>query len=64
MEGVAPGGHRKSYHKAAELIVMLGEIREENGEINGMYELVEHYKRMHSRKYAFRNEIDELALRQ
>ena len=60
VEGVVGGGHRKSYYKAAELIVMLGALREEKGEMNGIYELVEHYKRMHSRKYAFRNEIDEL----
>ena len=62
VEGVVGGGHRKSYYKAAELIVMLGALREEKGEMTGIYELVEHYKRMHSRKYAFRNEIDELEM--
>lgn len=59
-ENVVGGGHRHSYHKAAELIVLLGAIREERGEVNAMFKLVEHYKKLHSRKRAFRAEIDEL----
>lgn len=57
-EGIVGGGHRKSYHKAAELIVMLGTLREECGEVDGMQKLADYYKKLHSRKYAFRNEVD------
>ncbi len=60
-EHVVGGGHRKSYYKAAELIVVLGAIKEERGEINGMQNLVNYYKKQHSRKRAFREEIDTLA---
>ncbi len=60
---VVGGGYRNSYHKAAELIVALGEILEENGEPGAMRKLVDHYKQMHSRKRAFRAEIDELSKR-
>lgn len=37
---------------------------EERGEINGMQNLIDHYKKQHSRKRAFRSEIDELAEKQ
>ncbi len=60
-EHVVGGGHRKSYYKAAELIVVLGAIKEERGEINGMQNLINYYKKQHSRKRAFREEIDILA---
>lgn len=63
-ESVVGGGYRKSYYKAAELIVVLGAILEERGEINGMQNLIDHYKKQHSRKRAFRSEIDELAEKQ
>lgn len=62
-EAVVGGGYRKNYHKAAELIVMLGEVLEENGEPGAMRRLVDHYKQVHSRKRAFRAEIDELSRR-
>lgn len=60
-ENVVGGGYRKSYYKAAELIVLLGAIYEERGEVNGMYHLIDHYKKQHSRKRAFKEEIDALA---
>lgn len=62
-ETIVGGGYRKDYHEAAELIVMLGEVLEEKGEPGGMRRLVDHYKQMHSRKRAFRAEIDELSKR-
>lgn len=60
-ENVVGGGHRQSYYKAAELIVVLGAILEERGEVNGMQKLVDFYKKQHSRKRAFKEEIDALA---
>lgn len=60
-EGIVGGGHRGSYYKAAELIVVMGEIQEERGEVGGMRRLIDYYKRMHSRKTAFKSEIEGLA---
>lgn len=60
-EAVVGGGYRKSYYKAAELIVLMGEIQEERGEVNGMQKLIDYYKKQHSRKRAFKEEIDVLA---
>lgn len=60
---IVGGGHRKSYYKAAELIVVMGEIQEERGEAGGMRRLIDHYKSMHSRKTAFKSEIEGLAKR-
>lgn len=60
-EHVVGGGYRKSYYKAAELIVLLGAILEERGEAGGMCKLVDYYKKQNSRKRAFRDEIDALA---
>jgi len=42
-EAVVGGGYRHSYHKAAEMIVVMEEILEENGEINGAEGLIEKY---------------------
>lgn len=60
-EAVVGGGFRHSYYKAAELIVVLGSILEERGTPDGKMNLIEHYKKLHSRKRAFRSEIDQLA---
>ncbi len=59
---VVGGGHRGSYHKAEELIVVLGAILEERGEINGMRNLVGRYKSLYSRKSAFKSEIEEMMM--
>ena len=53
-------GHRKSYYKAAALITALGETLESNGELNGKMVIIEHYKKLHSRKRAFKAELDNL----
>lgn len=55
------GGRRNSYHKAAELIVVMGAVQEERGEINGMRKLIDHYKMLNNRKTAFKSEIEALA---
>lgn len=48
------------YYKVAELIVALGEVKEANGVINGKMNIIEHYKRIHSRKTAFKSELNSL----
>ena len=57
---VVGGGYRKSYYKAATLITALGETLESNGELNGRVVIIEHYKKAHSRKRAFKAEFDNL----
>lgn len=57
-EAVVGGGYRKSYFKAAELIAALGETLESNGKLNGKMVLIEHYKKLHSRKRAFKAEFE------
>ena len=59
-EALVGGGYRKSYHKAAELIVLLGNAAESNGHVNEKKRLVEHYKKTYSRKRAFKEELDAL----
>lgn len=59
-EAVVGGGYRKSYYKAAELIAALGETLESNGKLNGRMVMIEHYKKVHSRKRAFKAEFEKL----
>lgn len=59
-EAVVGGGHRKSYYKAAILIVALGETLESNGKFHGRMALIEYYKKMYSQKSAFRAEFEML----
>lgn len=59
-EAVVGGGHRKSYYKAAVLIAALGEALESNGKPHGRMALIEHYKKMYSRKRAFKAEFEML----
>lgn len=59
-DAVVGEGHRKSYYKAAILIVTLGEALESNGMIDGRRALIEHYKKIHSRKRAFKAEFELL----
>lgn len=60
VEGITGNNHRNSYHKAAELIVQMGETLESNGKVNGKMLTVDYYKKLNSRKSAFKAEIDEL----
>lgn len=59
-EAVVGGGYRSSYYKAAELIVVMGEIEEDMGERDGARKLAEFYRAKNSRKSAFRGELNEL----
>ena len=59
-EVVVGGNHRKSYYKAAVLITALGETLESNGELHGRMVTIEHYKKMHPRKRAFKEEFEQL----
>ncbi|MCT4596527.1 MAG: hypothetical protein N4A50_01440 [Vallitalea sp.] len=59
VEAVVGGGYRKSYHKGAELIVYLGQVLESNGE-KGSVRLVDKYRKIHSRKRAFKSELNDL----
>lgn len=60
-EAVVGGGYRNSYYKAAVLIATLGETLESNGMINGKIDLIEHYKKIHYRKIAFKAEFELLS---
>lgn len=59
-EAIVGDGFRKSYHKAAELIVVLGDVLESNGNPHSKEQLIEHYKTTYSRKRAFKSELEEL----
>jgi hypothetical protein len=59
-EAVVGGGYRNSYYKAAILVASLGETLESNGMINGRKLTTEHYRKAHSRKSAFKAEIESL----
>lgn len=60
-EAVVGGGYINSYYKAAILVVALGEMLESNGMINGRRLTIEHYRKAHSRKSAFKAEIELLS---
>lgn len=59
-EAIVGGGYRNSYYKAAILVVSLGETLESNGMINGRKLTIEHYRKAHPRKRAFKAEIELL----
>ncbi len=59
-QAVVGGGYRKSYHKAAELITALNETMESKGVSHGRTSLIEYYKKLHSRKRAFKAELERL----
>lgn len=58
-EAVVGGNHRKSYYKAASLITAIGETLESNGKVHGRMVTIEHYKKMHPRKRAFKAEFEQ-----
>lgn len=59
-EGVVGGGYRNSYYKAAILVASFGEALESNGIANGRSRTIEHYRKLHSRKRAFKTELELL----
>lgn len=58
-EAIVGGGYRKSYYKAAALIASFGETLESNGNLNAREGMIENYKKVHSRKRAFKAEFEE-----
>lgn len=58
-ELIVGGSYRKSYHKSADQIVVLGEILLDNGEINDLNSFINEYRKKYSRKRAFQSEIIE-----
>lgn len=59
-DAVVGGNYRKSYHKAAKLIVAFGEMLESNRDYGAKEREIANYKKQHSRKSAFRAELDDL----
>ncbi|WP_440897417.1 hypothetical protein ACS127_05450 [Amphibacillus sp. Q70] len=59
-EAVVSGGFRNSYYKPAALIVALGEAMESFGDLGCKEDLIEYYKKKHSRKSAFKAELSAL----
>jgi hypothetical protein len=59
-DAVVGGGFRRSYYKAALLISALGETMESQGNVGAKINIIEHYKKIHSRKRAFKAEFEVL----
>lgn len=59
-EAIVGGGFRKSYYKAEGIIALLGEVMESNGNIGAKEIIIEHYKKVHSKKRAFKAELEDL----
>lgn len=59
-DAVVGGGFRGSYYKAALLISALGETMESQGNVGAKINIIEHYKKIHSRKRAFKAEFEVL----
>ncbi len=59
-DAVVGGGFRGSYYKAAMLISALGETMESQGNIGAKINIIEHYKKIHSKKRAFKAEFEVL----
>ncbi len=59
-DAVVGGGFRGSYYKAALLISALGETMESQGNVGAKINIIEHYKKIHSRKRAFKGEFEDL----
>lgn len=57
VEDIVGQGKRDSYIDAASQVVLLGEIRESNGDSGSRQETAEHYRKLHSRKWAFKEEL-------
>lgn len=55
---IVEGNHRKSYYKAAKLVVALGEVMEANG-ITTKESFIEKYRKKYSRRPAFKSELNK-----
>ena len=60
VDAVVGGGFRGSYYKAAALISALGETIESHGNVGAKINIIEHYKKIHSKKRTFKAEIEVL----
>lgn len=60
VDAVVGGGFRQSYHKAALLIVNLGQMLESRGYTDSTKELVERYRDRYKRHRAFKEELKAL----
>lgn len=60
VEAVVGGGLRKSYYKAAELVVALAELLKSNGITDDKQITIDYYQKSHSRKRAFKSELEML----
>ena len=54
---IVEGNHRKSYYKAAKLVVALGEVMEANGIVDDKEKFIDNYYQKYSRRTAFRSEL-------
>lgn len=54
---IVEGNHRKSYYKAAKLVVSLGEVMEANGIVDDKEKFIDNYYQKYSRRTAFRSEL-------
>ena len=52
---IVEGNHRKSYYKAAKLVVSLGEVMEANGIVDDKEKFIDNYYQKYSRRTAFRS---------
>lgn len=59
-DALVGGGFRGSYYKAALLITALGETMESQGNVGAKMNIIQHYKKIHSRKSAFKGEFEAL----
>ncbi|KAJ50003.1 hypothetical protein BD780_000822 [Clostridium tetanomorphum] len=59
-DAVVGGGFRGSYYKAAVLISALGETMESHGNIGTKINIIENYKKIYSKKRAFKAEFEVL----
>lgn len=59
-DAVVGGGYRNSYYKAALLISALGETMESHDKQGAKESIIEHYKKIHSRKRAFKGEFESI----
>ena len=58
VEAIIEGNHRKSYNKAAKLVVALGEVEESNGQMK-KEDFINQYRKKYPRRSAFKNELDQ-----
>lgn len=61
IDAIVSGKHRKSYWKAAELILAIAEVYSSNDETGKWQSLIDHFKKKFNRHSAFQKELKEAA---